>query len=186
MNFFLFSTGQLPNIITMLRLVLVPLVVMAVVEDHYFWAFVGFALAGSSDALDGFIARRWNQRSELGAFLDPLADKVMLVSLVVTLALTRSLPFWLATLIVFRDVIIMGGVVVAWMLERPIAIEPLKISKLNTLVQILLVGTLLAHKGLTWDLSVVVQVLLPLTALLTLASALAYVAVWLQHMSEPA
>ncbi len=109
---------SLPNLITLLRLCAVPAAVWLIIQGRLDLAFFVFVGAGVSDALDGWIARRWNLRSALGALLDPVADKALLVSVYVTLALIGVLPDWLAILVVFRDVVIMGGVVLFYLLGR--------------------------------------------------------------------
>src|SRR4030095_11156283 len=103
-------------------------------------AFVLFLLAGLSDAADGYIAKRYGWRSELGAYLDPIADKALLVSIYVTLGFAGHLPAWLVSAVVSRDILIIGAFLLSWVLSRPVPIQPLLISKVNTLFQILLAG----------------------------------------------
>ena len=136
----------LPNLITFLRLCAVPVAVWLVVRRDLQWAFWMFLLAGMSDALDGFLARR-GARSRLGAVLDPLADKALLTSMYVVLAGIRVLPDWLAILVVFRDVVIVGGVMLMTVLGEPVTFRPLPISKLNTVGQIALVAAALLVAG---------------------------------------
>ena len=137
---------NLPNIITFGRLCAVPFAVWLVLQHRLDWAFGLFTLAGVSDAVDGWLARR-RGGSALGAMLDPVADKALLVCMFVTLAAMGVLPDWLAILVVFRDVVIVGGLLVMWMLSRPIGIRPLPVSKVNTALQILLVGVVLLLEG---------------------------------------
>src|SRR5690348_926103 len=113
----------LPNLITLARICLVPIIIGCVISGAWPAAFWLFLAAGLSDGLDGFIAKRFNQRSELGAILDPLADKALLVSLTIALALSAALPAWLAILIVFRDIMIIAGILVAWLIGHPVAIN---------------------------------------------------------------
>src|SRR5918993_4627925 len=120
----------IPNIITIGRLIIVPFVVMMIGQGRWGIAFVLFVAAGISDAVDGFIARRFDMRSELGAYLDPLADKALLVSIYVTLSVTGVLPGWLAIMVVSRDIMIVAAIIVSRLMERPVAIKPLFISKL--------------------------------------------------------
>ena len=144
----------LPNLITIGRLVLVPAVVVMINQGSWATAFALFVLAGISDAADGLIARRYGLRSELGAYLDPLADKALLVSIYVALAVQGVLPGWLAIVVVSRDAMIFAAIVVSWLMHRPVAIRPLLISKLNTAAQIafaalvgLVVGILTRRDG---------------------------------------
>ena len=136
----------LPNAITFARLCAVPVAVWLVLQHRLSQAFVLFALAGISDAVDGWLARR-RGGTALGALLDPLADKVLLVSMYVTLAAVGELPDWLAILVVFRDAVIVGGVVLLGVLGLPVAIRPIFVSKLNTVLQIVLVGVTLMVAG---------------------------------------
>src|SRR5690242_17802529 len=102
---------NIPNLITIGRLLLVPFVVAMITREEWGLAFLGFAVAGLSDAIDGFIARRFEMRSELGAYLDPVADKALLVSIYITLAVVGVLPAWLAIVVVSRDLMVVGAVV---------------------------------------------------------------------------
>ncbi len=105
---------MLPNIISLLRLLLVPLIIGFVANEQWQFALYGFVIAGVSDALDGYIARNYNLRTELGSYLDPLADKALLVSMFVTLGVLGLFPFWLVMLVVTRDILIIGGILLAW------------------------------------------------------------------------
>lgn len=140
--------------------------------DIAFWVFVA---AGISDGLDGWLARIRNSRSALGAMMDPVADKALLVSVYVTLAVLGVLPDWLAILVVFRDLLIVGGVVVLYMLGQPPLIKPLWISKLNTLVQIGLAAFALLMAGYGLGTRAVLDAAIVLVAATTLASGAAYV-----------
>ncbi len=147
------TLATLPNLITMARLCAVPATVWLILNGRLDIAFCVFVGAGVSDAVDGWLARAWNARSALGAILDPVADKLLLVSVYVTLAAIGVLPDWLAIMVVFRDLVIVGGVLVLWVLGRPPKIRPLMVSKLNTALQIVLaaVALLLAGFGLRAD-----------------------------------
>ncbi len=120
------------NLITLARLFSVPLAIWLVLSITMTAAFWLFVAAGLSDAVDGYIAKRFNQRSQLGALLDPIADKTLLVSLCVTLGIAGRLPNWLVILVVFRDLMIIGGYLLAMAVSQPIRTRPLAISKLNT------------------------------------------------------
>ena len=179
---------NIPNSLTLVRIVLVPVVVWLIIDHEMTAAFLLFLLAGFSDAADGYIAKRYGWRSELGAYLDPIADKALLVSIYVTLGLAGHLPVWLVIAVVSRDILIVGAVVLSWMLSRPLTMHPLLISKANTFAQIVLAGLVLAELGLGLGLEPVVKVLIWVTGALTILSAAAYFWAWLGHMAayEPA
>ena len=174
---------SVPNLITLARLALVPMIVTLILAEDWTGAFAAFAIAGASDAVDGFIAKRFDLRTELGAYLDPIADKALLVSIYVSLAIAGVLPSALAVLVVSRDLMIVGAVLVAMLLHRPMEIRPLFVSKANTAAQIALAGLVLAAKAFDWGLEPWMMGLVWIVAILTLASVAAYLARWLQHMS---
>ena len=174
----------IPNLITLLRFFLVPAVVYALLEGATGWALAGFLIAGISDGVDGYIARRWpSQRSELGAWLDPLADKLLLVSVFVVLGLMREIPLWLVIAAVSRDILIMGAVVLADMMGRPMAMRPLFVSKANTAAQITLAALVLTELAFGIAIGSTRFWLVIVVGLLTAASAAAYLVAWLRHMS---
>lgn len=175
---------NIPNSLTLGRIVLVPLVVWLIITDEMLAAFFVFLLAGASDAADGFLAKRFGWRTELGAYLDPIADKALLGSIYVTLGLAGHLPAWLVIAVVSRDILIVGAVVLSWMLSRPLNMQPLLISKINTFSQILLAGLVLAELGLGLGLSRLVEVLILVTGTLTIVSAAAYFWTWLKLMAS--
>lgn len=173
----------LPNLITIGRLLLVPLIIWLIVANQPLAAFWVLIVAGISDAVDGFIARQFDLRSDLGTYLDPIADKTMLVSIYVTLAVVAAIPVWLTILIVSRDFLIVGAVVLSWMLGEPSRVHPLRISKLNTLVQIVLAAVVLGDLAFNLDLDVVRWALVYIVAVLTVGSAAIYLIEWVQHMA---
>lgn len=175
---------NLPNFITLGRIILVPVIIWLVVSREWGLAFALFVVAGISDALDGFIAKRFGMTTELGATIDPLADKALLVSLYIALAFTRDIPPWLAILVVFRDFIIVSAVLVAWSLDKPLEIKPLTVSKVNTAAQIGLVAGVLAVKAFGLDTGVVLPIAFAVAGALTLASGAAYLVLWVRHMAE--
>lgn len=168
----------LPNLITLARLLAVPLAVWLMMSGHYEAAFWLFISAGLSDALDGFLARRLGARSELGAYFDPLADKCLLVGAYVTLGLQGAIESWLVILVVFRDLLIIGGALLYQTLTHSLTMQPLLVSKLNTLLQILLVGVVLARLGLGLDDRGMVEYLVYAVAGSTLLSGAAYITIW--------
>lgn len=142
-----------------------------------------FVVAGISDGVDGYLAKRFGWQTELGAYLDPLADKLLLVSIFVALGVLNEIPSWLAIGVVSRDFLIVAGVVLAWLLDHPVAINPLWISKANTVAQILLAGLVLADLGFDLGLNMLRTLLIWLTALSVVASLAAYLRQWMRHMS---
>lgn len=173
----------IPNMITIMRLILVPCVIYGMLSGQWDWAFAGFVIAGVSDGVDGFIARHFNQRSELGAYLDPMADKLLLVSVFVVLGIMGHLPLWLVILAVSRDALIVGAVLLSTVMGNPVVVKPLMVSKVNTVMQIILAAIVLAELAFTLDLGPVRPALIILSGLLTVASAAAYLVAWLRHMS---
>lgn len=173
----------LPNLITIARLVMVPAVVVAIGQQHWTVALALFLVAGASDAADGIIARRFHLRSELGAYLDPLADKALLVSIYVTLSVVSVLPGWLAVVVVSRDVMIVAAILVSRLMDRPVEIKPLFISKLNTTAQIVFAALVLAAMASRGDPGAILTAGMFAVASLTVISAAAYLARWLRHMA---
>ena len=172
----------LPNFITLGRLVLVPVIIWLILSGRPGWAFTVFIVAGVSDAVDGFLARQLNVRSDLGAYLDPLADKALLVSIYVALTFLNQMPVWVTILVVSRDVFIIGGVILSWMMNQPMEMRPLAISKINTLAQILLAAVVLADLAFTLDLAWARTTLVYAVGILTIASAGFYLFDWVRHM----
>ena len=173
----------IPNFITLARLIGVPLIVWLLIADRYVEATILFVAAGVSDAVDGFIAKRFGAASELGAFLDPIADKALLVSVFITLGAAGALPAWLIVTVLSRDVLIIGGMLVSYLLSNPMAVRPLIVSKLNTAAQILLIALVLGDRSGIPILAVVLVPTVLLVAGLTVASAAAYLVQWVRHMA---
>lgn len=174
---------NLPNLVSLARLCLVPVSIALISSQAWVLAFAVFVCAGLSDALDGWLAKRFDLATELGAYLDPLADKALLVSIYVTLAVARELPSALAILVVSRDFMIIGAVLVALAMGRPLPIRPLFISKLNTVAQIGFAGLVLAMKAFELQPGLLFQMALASVAVLTFVSAAAYLRQWVAHMS---
>ncbi|HEX9904696.1 MAG TPA: CDP-alcohol phosphatidyltransferase family protein [Propylenella sp.] len=173
----------IPNFITIARLLGVPLIVWLMIADRFVEATVLFILAGLSDAADGFIAKRFGASSELGAYLDPVADKALLVSVFVTLGFKGLLPAWLIVLTVSRDFFIIGGMLLAYVLSNPMAVKPLWISKANTAAQILLIALVLGERSGVSVFQPFLAVLVLGVAGLTVGSAGAYLVEWVRHMA---
>ena len=164
----------LPNVISFARLCAVPFTIWLVLHRRFGAAFALFVAAGISDGIDGWLARRQGGTA-LGAILDPLADKALMIGMFVTLAATGELPDWLAILVVFRDLVIVGGVVLLWFASHPVAIRPLFVSKLNTALQIGLVAEVLGTQAAGWAWAPARGVLMMLVVGTTLLSGGGYV-----------
>ena len=171
---------NLPNLITLGRLLSVPVVVWLILGDQYLWAFWVFVAAGISDAADGFIAKHFNAETELGQFLDPIADKALLVSVYLALGHAGQLATWLVILVVFRDCLIVVGAVLFQTLIRHLTVQPLLVSKLNTTAQIVLAAAVLGVLGFQLNAFcvMVVDILAYIVAATTLLSGGAYVVKW--------
>lgn len=164
---------HLPNILTLLRLAAVPVTVWLMVMDEMVGAFWLFVAAGITDALDGAIARLFDARTRLGAVLDPLADKVLLVSIFLMLGVGGQLPLWLVVLVVLRDVVIVLYALV-YLLAGSATGTPLLISKINTAAQIVLASAVLARLGPGWGGEALSEAMVTVVAATTIASAAAY------------
>jgi cardiolipin synthase (CMP-forming) len=169
----------LPNLISLARLLAVPLAVWLILTDSYGIAFWVFVAAGVSDAIDGFIAKHFGARTVLGGYLDPLADKALLVSVYITLGYRGQIENWLVILVVFRDVLIIGGAILYQTMTQSLKMQPLFISKINTAAQIALAAILLGKLGLgvVNDYGLTLA-LVYVVAASTLLSGGAYVAIW--------
>jgi cardiolipin synthase len=175
---------SIPNLITLGRILLVPIVVWAISQGLMWLAFVLFLAAGVSDAVDGFLAKRFNMTTVLGAYLDPLADKALIVSIYVTLGVNGLIPRWLVILVVSRDILIIGGIMLSWVMGTPLKIKPLLVSKLNTVAQIAFACVVLGSLGFGLEVPLLNLVLTGLVAALTSLSVAAYVAEWIRHMNS--
>ncbi len=174
---------SIPNIISLMRMLLVPLAIWLMLSDSFMLAFYVFIAAGVSDGVDGYLARRFNWQTELGAYLDAIADKALLVSIYVVLGALRIIPLWLVIVVVTRDILIVGGVLLSRVLDTPVRVKPLWISKVNTVAQILFAGLLLLMLGTGYDVALLLVPGAAIVALLTLASGAFYARDWLRHMS---
>jgi len=138
---------DIPNLITGVRLLLVVPIVACLLSGRYGWALTLFVVAGVSDALDGFLAKRFGWTSRLGGLLDPLADKLLLVTCYLALAWQGLVPIWLTALVLGRDAVILGGAVAYHTLIERLDASPSVVSKVNTLSQLLLVVAVLVNHG---------------------------------------
>lgn len=174
---------NLPNLITLARLLSVPIVIWAMLADEMALAFWLFIAAGISDAIDGFLAKRFHTQTVVGGFLDPLADKALLVSVFITLGKIGHLPLWIVILVVSRDVLIVGGAILFQTLTQALKPEPLMVSKLNTVAQIVLAATTLGELAMGADWHMAITLLIWTAAVTTLASGGSYIVQWSRRVS---
>lgn len=179
----LFHYRSLPNLISLGRLVLAPTIIAMIATERWKEACVVFIVAGLSDAIDGWIARFFDLRSELGAYLDPLADKALIVSIYVALAIVGAIPATITIIVVARDVMIIGAFMISVLMRKPIKAKPLLISKLNTAAQLGFAALVLGIRAFDFQSGLWFYLLLYLVAALTLASTAAYFAQWIKHMN---
>jgi cardiolipin synthase len=161
-----------------MRVAAVPVLILLLKNEYYASALLLFVAAGVSDGLDGYIAKKYRVQSKFGAILDPVADKILLVSCFVMLTLLGHIPFWLLVIVVFRDILIVGGYLLLVMLDAKVQMRPSTLSKLNTLFQICLVSLVLARLAGWIDLGAVVDVLIVVVASTSVLSGIHYVWVW--------
>lgn len=174
----------LPNLISLGRLLAVPLIVWLLLVEEWTAAFGLFVLAGLSDAVDGFIAKRFGAQSRLGQFLDPIADKTLLVSIYITLGVQGHLPLWLVILVVSRDTMIIGGALMLYIMNLRVDSAPLLISKLNTALQIALAALALAGLAFAFEnWTGLVDLMVLAVAATTVASGAAYLINWGRSMA---
>ncbi len=175
---------NIPNLITIGRVVIVPVVVWLIFNGNFLAAFWFFLAAGISDGVDGFIAKQFNQQTELGAYLDPLADKALLVSIYVALGIKGELPVWLVILVASRDILIVTGVVLSWMMDMAVTMQPHMVSKINTTAQIMLAALVLGGLGFELEILEFRYIAVASVAGLTIISLGVYLVTWLRHMAQ--
>lgn len=175
---------QLPNIISILRVFLIVPIAIQLHNEDWISAFFLILVAGLSDALDGFLARAFKWQSRLGSILDPLADKLLLVTLFVLFAYKNIIPNWLAVLVIGRDFVILFGALSYYKLKKNLDIKPLLSSKINTAVQIIFSVTLMYHLAFSELPQKLLEGLLVAVAITTLLSGFMYVICWTRYTIE--
>jgi cardiolipin synthase (CMP-forming) len=168
----------LPNAISTLRIVLIAPILYYVVRDRHDLALVLFFIAGFSDGLDGYLAKRFDWHTRLGALLDPVADKLLVAGSFITLAATGLMPLWLAIVVVFRDVVIVGGATAYHFLIKPVEGEPSTVSKINTVLEMFFVLFLLSRAAHGWPDDITIVVLGSGVFVTVIISGLDYVLSW--------
>jgi cardiolipin synthase len=174
------KVATVPNLICVLRMALTVPIVMLLVEGNYRLTLALFAVAAVSDALDGFLAKNFGWTSDLGKILDPLADKILLISVFITLACIDLVPAWLATVAVTRDLVISFGAIAYLKLFGPVEGRPTVVSKLNTLLQLAYVIAVVWHAAFTAFPAWAIQGLGALVFVTTVVSGLHYVATYIR------
>lgn len=169
---------HIPNILTVLRIVLVPPIVWALLAQRFGLALALFFVAGVSDGLDGLLAKQYDWTSRLGALLDPVADKLMLISSYIALGWLALLPVWLVVLVLVRDLVIVTGAVAYHLRVERVDAAPTIVSKLNTLLQILLVLLVIAARALGWEIPALLGALIYAVGVSTVWSGVDYVITW--------
>ena len=163
----------IPNLITLMRFAAVPLLVWWLIDNQFYNALLLCLLMGLSDALDGFLAKTFNWKTTLGSYLDPAADKVMLISAYIALGALHLLPHWLVFIVIMRDVALLAGAVSYVSMTRRLEIEPSLISKFNTFIQIVLVLVVIYSQINTFP-PIIIQTLIGITLFTTIASGYDY------------
>ncbi|QBQ56318.1 CDP-alcohol phosphatidyltransferase family protein [Nitrosococcus wardiae] len=169
---------NIPNLLTVIRILLVAPLIYVLLQEDYFFALWIILVAGASDGLDGFLAKHYRWQSRLGSILDPLADKLLLISSFIVLAWLGHLPYWLVLLALGRDLAIVLGGFAYHFLVGPFEMEPVPLSKLNTLCQILLVVAIMISQLPELDIPQLTGWLIYLVALTTLLSGIQYIWHW--------
>ncbi len=166
-------TINIPNILTTIRILLAPLFVILLLKDQFSFALLVFAIAGISDGLDGLLARYFDQRTVLGAYLDPIADKLLLTTAFVSLAVLKIIPGWLTVIVISRDILIVLGIAIFTIADINIEIRPSIISKFTTVAQLTTIFLTLLNPEISGAL-IIKYSLFWITAGLTIMSGLHY------------
>lgn len=168
----------LPNAISLLRIALIAPILWSIAHTRYEQALTLFFIAGFSDGLDGYLAKRFKWHTRLGALLDPIADKLLVAGTFITLVYTGHVPFWLAAIVVLRDIVIVGGATAYNFLIGPVEGEPTRISKLNTALELLFILFVLSRAGFGWPADITITVLGAGVLVTVVVSGIDYVWSW--------
>jgi cardiolipin synthase len=172
------TLNWIPNAISMLRIALVVPVLWLIVNGAFGWALLLFWIAGFSDGIDGYLATRFGWQSKTGALLDPIADKLLVAGMFVTLTYTQHIPIWLTAVVLFRDVVIVGGAVAYHYLIKPLEGDPTHVSKLNTVMQLLFLLFVLSRAAFGWPDKIAVTIVGAATLVTVVISGFDYVVQW--------
>jgi len=177
------SLRWLPNAISIMRIILVAPILIYIVQGRFGLALILFFVAGFSDGVDGYLAKRFDWHTRIGALLDPIADKLLVGGTFVTLVVTGLVPLWLGILVLFRDVVIIGGATLYNFLIRPVEGEPSRVSKLNTVLQLLFVVFVLSRAGFGWPDQIAITIIGAGVVVTVVISGIDYVWTWARRAS---
>ena len=172
------SLRWLPNAISIMRIVLIAPILLYIVQGRYGLALLLFFVAGFSDGVDGFLAKRYDWHTRIGALLDPIADKLLVGGTFITLVIVGLVPAWIAILVIVRDVVIVGGATAYNFLVKPVEGEPTRISKLNTALQLLFVVFILSRAGFGWPDQITITIIGAGVMVTIVVSGIDYVWSW--------
>lgn len=172
------SLSWLPNAVSLLRIALVVPILMFILDGLYVWALLLFFVAGFSDGVDGYLAKRFDWHTRLGALLDPIADKLLVAGTFLMLTYTQHIPVWLAAVVILRDVVIVGGATVYNFLVRPVQGEPTSISKLNTTLQLMFLLFVMSRAAFDWPDQISLTILGASVLITVVISGVDYVLSW--------
>ena len=178
------SLHWLPNAISTMRILLIVPILMLMLNEHYGGALILFFVAGFSDGLDGYLANRFGWQTRLGGLLDPVADKLLVAGMFITLAYTGQIPLWLAVIVIVRDIVIFIGAVSYNFLVKPLDGEPTRISKINTALELLFLLFALSHAGYGWPDKIATTVLGAAILVTVVVSGADYVWSWSRRAIE--
>ncbi|MEN6321521.1 MAG: CDP-alcohol phosphatidyltransferase family protein [Syntrophaceae bacterium] len=178
---------NIPNVLTLLRILLVPVTVIFLMQGAFLKALIVLFISGITDALDGFLARILNQQTVLGAYLDPIADKALIVSCFVTMSIKSIIPGWFTVIVISRDVIILLGIAILSIMSIPYKIRPSFIGKVTTTLQLSMIFFSLVFRITPGSIDYVWLIVLQwMTILFTVASGLDYMVRGIKLNSKPA
>ena len=172
----------IPNIISIFRILLILPVLLLIFRSQYQWALFLFLIAALSDALDGYLAKHFGWRTRVGALLDPVADKLLIAGSYIVLAWLNLIPFWLATIVVSRDLIIAIGVFIYSFIIEPFEGEATRISKINTFLELLFVLVILCSIAFDWPANSVITVIGSAVLVTVFISGIDYIISWIRRI----
>lgn len=174
----------IPNIISIFRILLILPVLLLIFRSQYQWALFLFLIAGLSDALDGYLAKHFGWRTRVGALLDPVADKLLIAGSYIVLAWLNLIPFWLATIVVSRDLIIAIGVFIYSFIIEPFEGEATRISKINTFLELLFVLVILCSIAFDWPANSIITVIGSAVLVTVFISGIDYIISWIRRIKS--
>jgi cardiolipin synthase len=172
------SLRWLPNAISLMRIAMIAPILWYIVDEQYGNALILFFVAGFSDGVDGYLAKRFDWHTRIGALLDPIADKLLVGGTFITLVVTGLIPMWMGILVVVRDVVIVGGATLYNFLVKPVEGEPTRISKLNTALQLLFIVFVLSRAGFAWPDDIAITIIGASVVVTIVISGIDYVWSW--------